>query len=267
MSANVGSRGKRGLLTMFRDIGGRAAPLMKQSRLAGSPMGRTEAAARRGLGHEYRLQARRSGVRLEMNSLVHLAHVARGDLEVAAEAPREMRNVLEADLIGDFRDGAVTFRVRDQNFIGALEALDLNELPHRRLVVVEETVKITQRYATARGYLLGRKRLVAQVLFDEVDDPAAQMIARIADVSGCATVLRGNRQRDEADDLRCQGLRVRRRLVDKQLRNVPDHPSQQVCHLVVRFEAPADMIVNGDQTSAKFRGGDAHQQQPRALVR
>jgi hypothetical protein len=43
----------------------------------------------------------------------------------------------------------VTSRVGNDNFVGALQALGLDELTDRRLIVVEEAVKIAQRNPAA----------------------------------------------------------------------------------------------------------------------
>ena len=84
---------------------------------------------------------------------------------MAAETAREMRDILESDLVGDFGHRAAPRRVGDENLIGALQAFGLHELADRRIVVVEQAVEIAQRNPAARGDLSRRKILVAEIAF------------------------------------------------------------------------------------------------------
>src|SRR6266702_1260873 len=90
--------------------------------------------------------------------------------------------------------------------------------------------------------------------FNEINDPATQMIARIADVCGCAAFLRADRQRHEADNFGRKRLWIRRRKLDEQLSHASYHSGQQAGHLFVRLEASADLILDRDETSAQLRG-------------
>ena len=92
---------------------------------------------------------------------------------MAAKAAREMRDVLEADLIGDFGNGAVALGVGHEHLVGALQPLGLDELAHRGLVVVEQAIEVAQGDSAAGCDLLRRQRLVPEMALDEVDDPAA----------------------------------------------------------------------------------------------
>ena len=117
----------------------------------------------------------------------------------------------------------MTSRVGNENFVGALQALGLDELTDRRLIVVEEAVEVAQRNPAACSDLFRRERLVAEMAFDEIDDPASQMIACVANVGSRAPVLGTNCQRDEADDLGRKRLGIGRRRIDEQFRNASDH--------------------------------------------
>ncbi len=177
-----------------------------------------------------------------------------------------MRDVLETNLIGDFRNRSVTSRVCNENLVSALQALGLDELTDRRLVVVEQAVEIAQGNPAAGSDLFRRQRLVAEMAFDKIDDSASQVIARIANVGCRAPVLGTDCQRDKADDFGCERLGIGRRRIDEQFRNASDHSHKQARHLLVRLEAPADMVFDGDETSTQFRRRNAHHEQARVLV-
>ena len=51
-----------------------------------------------------------------------------------------MGDVLEADLVGDFRHHAVALLIGHQQLIGALQPFHLHELPDGRLIIVEKAV-------------------------------------------------------------------------------------------------------------------------------
>ena len=143
----------------------------------------------------------------------------------------------------------MTSRVGNENFVGALQALGLDELTDRRLIVVEEAVKIAQRNPAACSDLFRRERLIAEMAFDEIDDSASQMIARVANVGCRAPVLGTNCQCDEADDFGRERLGIGRRRIDEQFRNASDHSHKQARHLLIRLETSADMVFDGDETS------------------
>src|SRR3981189_3051366 len=91
--------------------------LLNRSPFVGLPICRARTAGRRCLGGECSLRARELEIGPGAKGVIHLTNVARRDLEMAAETPREVRDVLEADFIGNFGDGAMAFWVRHQNFI------------------------------------------------------------------------------------------------------------------------------------------------------
>ena len=78
-----------------------------------------------------------------------LTNITRRDLEIAAETSREVRDVLESHFIGDLGNRPMAFRIRNQDFISALQALGLDELIHCGFIVVEQTIEIAQRNTAA----------------------------------------------------------------------------------------------------------------------
>ncbi len=49
-----------------------------------------------------------------------------------------MGNVLEADLIGYLRHGAMPLRISDENFVSSLQPPHLNKLTDGRVIVIEQ---------------------------------------------------------------------------------------------------------------------------------
>jgi len=171
--------------------------------------GKTAAGGRRNSGRQQAFRSSRPRILIRIRGgVVRLASVTRRNLEMTAETSREVRDVLEANLIGDLGNRSMASRVSNQNLVGTLQPLGLDELANRRLIVVEQAVEIAQGNPTACSDLFRRERLVAEMAFDEIDDSASQVIPCVANVGCRAPVFRADRQRDEADDFGRQRLGI-----------------------------------------------------------
>lgn len=98
---------------------------------------------------------------------------ARGGVELARKAAREMRRAAEAGAVGDLGNRQAAPAVRHQQLVGGLQAAAAQEARDGLAVIGEQGVEMAARDPRRAGDAARRQLGIGQVAFDVVDRSAA----------------------------------------------------------------------------------------------